>query len=105
MAAVPNSKRRSTRARNNEVARDGRPKRAWPLVVFDESHRLRNPYAQQTVMCRRGQSYTFAEDTVEEEIAAVAVRRMAAMDGVAGDDTSMLDEISRLMERPERAAA
>jgi len=47
------STRRSTRARNNELARHGTPKRTWPLVVFDESHRLRNPYAQQTMACRQ----------------------------------------------------
>ncbi|WP_018262324.1 DEAD/DEAH box helicase family protein [Methylobacterium sp. WSM2598] len=49
----PDSTRRSTRARNNELAREGRPKRAWPLVVFDEAHRLRNPYAQQSMACRQ----------------------------------------------------
>lgn len=47
------STRRSARAKNNELARHGRPKRTWPLVVFDESHRLRNPYAQQTMVCRQ----------------------------------------------------
>ena len=46
------STRRSTRAKNNELAKHGALKRAWPLVVFDESHRLRNPYAQQTLVCR-----------------------------------------------------
>ena len=49
----PASTRRSTRAKNNERARQGRPKRIWPIVVFDESHRLRNPYAQQTMVCRQ----------------------------------------------------
>ena len=53
MAPVPASTRRSVRARNNELARDGRPKRPWPVVVFDESHRLRNPYAQQSAVCRQ----------------------------------------------------
>lgn len=53
MAPPAASTRRSTRAKNNELARHGRLKRAWPLVVFDESHRLRNPYAQQTVVCRQ----------------------------------------------------
>ena len=47
------STRRSTRARNNELAKHGGLKRGWPLVVFDESHRLRNPYAQQTLVCRQ----------------------------------------------------
>ena len=47
------STRRSTRAKNNELAKHGRLKRTWPLVVFDESHRLRNPYAQQTLVCRQ----------------------------------------------------
>ena len=53
MALGEASARRSTRARNNELAKKGRPKRIWPLVVFDESHRLRNPYAQQTMVCRQ----------------------------------------------------
>jgi hypothetical protein len=44
--------RRSARARNNALAKHGSLKRTWPLVVFDESHRLRNPYAQQTQVCR-----------------------------------------------------
>jgi hypothetical protein len=33
----------------------------------------------------------FAEETVEERIAATVVTRMAAMDGMAGDDTSIAD--------------
>ena len=44
--------RRSARARNNALAKHGSLKQAWPLVVFDESHRLRNPYAQQSLVCR-----------------------------------------------------
>lgn len=47
------STKRSVRAKNNELARSGRPKRTWPNVVFDESHRLRNPYAQQSMACRQ----------------------------------------------------
>ena len=47
------STRRSTRAKNNELAKHGRLKTAWPLLVFDESHRLRNPYAQQSLVCRQ----------------------------------------------------
>ena len=53
MAPPSASSRRSTRAKNNELARHGTPKRTWPLVVFDESHRLRNPYAQQSLVCRQ----------------------------------------------------
>ncbi len=53
MASPPASSRRSTRAKNNELAKRGTPKRSWPLVVFDESHRLRNPYAQQSLVCRQ----------------------------------------------------
>ena len=44
--------RRSARARNNALARHGSLRRTWPLVVFDESHRLRNPYSQQSLVCR-----------------------------------------------------
>jgi hypothetical protein len=53
MAPPPASTRRSTRAKNNALAKHGTPKRAWPLVVFDESHRIRNPYAQQSLVCRQ----------------------------------------------------
>ncbi len=60
-AAPPASTRRSVRAKNNELARHGRPKRIWPIVVFDESHRLRNPYAQQSMACRQlADAATFA---------------------------------------------
>src|SRR5215210_4416062 len=52
-AAPPASTKRSVRARNNELSRHGRPKQTWPIVVFDESHRLRNPYAQQSMACRQ----------------------------------------------------
>ncbi len=55
------SKRRSVRAKNNELARDGRPKRIWPIVVFDESHRIRNPNSQQGMVCRQlADAATFA---------------------------------------------
>jgi hypothetical protein len=40
--------------------------------------------------------YAFAEDTVEERIAATVVTRMAAMDGMAGDGTSVAEEIARV---------
>ena len=53
MAAPPASTRRSTRAKNNELAKLGRAKKHWPIVVFDEAHRLRNPYAQQSLVCRQ----------------------------------------------------
>lgn len=53
MAPPPVSKRRSTRAKNNELARQGSPKRPWPLVVIDESHRIRNPASQQGLVCRQ----------------------------------------------------
>jgi hypothetical protein len=53
MAPPAASARRSTRAKNNELARHGAPKRAWPLVVIDESHRIRNPSSQQGLVCRQ----------------------------------------------------
>jgi superfamily II DNA or RNA helicase len=43
LAPPAESKRRSVRARNNELARHGRPKTVWPITVFDESHRIRLP--------------------------------------------------------------
>lgn len=53
MAPPAASTRRSTRAKNNELARHGQPRKTWPIAVFDESHRLRNPYAQQSLVCRQ----------------------------------------------------
>ena len=46
------STRRSARAKNNALAKHGHLKRTWSLVAFDESHRLRNPTAQQSLVCR-----------------------------------------------------
>ncbi len=55
------SKRRSVRAKNNELAKHGKPKTIWPLVVFDESHRIRNPNSQQGLTCRQmADAATFA---------------------------------------------
>lgn len=53
MAPVADSRKRSTRAKNNELARKGAPKRAWPIVVIDEAHRIRNPNSQQGMVCRQ----------------------------------------------------
>jgi SNF2-related domain len=47
------STKRSVRAKNNELAKHGRPKTTWPIVVFDESHRIRNPNSQQGLACRQ----------------------------------------------------
>ena len=43
--------------------------------------------------------YAYAEDTVEERIAATVVSRMAAMDGMAGDDTAAIDAMARAHRR------
>ncbi len=53
MAPPPGSTRRSTRAKNNELAKLGALKRNWPLVVIDEAHRIRNPNSQQGLVCRK----------------------------------------------------
>lgn len=52
MAPPAVSNRRSVRARNNELARKGSLKKDWPIVVIDESHRIRNPASQQGLVCR-----------------------------------------------------
>jgi hypothetical protein len=52
LAPPPPSKARSARARNRHLARHGSARHAHGLVIFDEAHRLRNPYAQQTMACR-----------------------------------------------------
>jgi SNF2-related domain len=53
MAPPEASKRRSTRAKNNELAKHGALKQQWPLVIFDDAHRLRNPNSQQSLVCRQ----------------------------------------------------
>ena len=53
LAAPTDSKKRSTRAKNNELAKLGTPKRVWPIVVIDEAHRIRNPNSQQGLVCRQ----------------------------------------------------
>lgn len=53
LAPPPASNKRSTRAKNNELAKHGTPKRTWPLVVIDEAHRIRNPNSQQGLVCRQ----------------------------------------------------
>lgn len=53
LSAPADSKKRSTRAKNNEIAKFGTPKKLWPLVVIDEAHRIRNPNSQQGLVCRQ----------------------------------------------------
>ena len=53
LAPPPASNKRSVRAKNNELAKHGRPKRVWPVVVIDEAHRIRNPNSQQGQVCRQ----------------------------------------------------
>ncbi|PTM42293.1 SNF2 domain-containing protein [Bosea sp. 124] len=53
LAPPVDSKKRSVRAKNNELAKHGVPKRVWPLVVIDEAHRIRNPNSQQGLVCRQ----------------------------------------------------
>ncbi|CAN5333599.1 helicase [soil metagenome] len=53
LAPPTDSKKRSIRARNNELAKLGVPRRVWPIVVIDEAHRIRNPNSQQGLVCRQ----------------------------------------------------
>ena len=50
--------------------------------------------------------YAFAEETIEEQIAATVIARMLAMDSMAGDDTALLAAIADVIEAAaeERAA-
>ena len=48
--------------------------------------------------------YAYAEDTVEEAVAEVAVRRMVAMDTMAGDDTGMFEALAERLQREPRAS-
>lgn len=42
-----------TRTKNRKIASLGKPLIEWDLVVFDESHLLRNPQSQRSMACRR----------------------------------------------------
>jgi hypothetical protein len=42
--------------------------------------------------------YAFAEETIEEQIAATVIARMLAMDSMAGDDTALLAAIAEIIE-------
>ena len=75
------------------------------LVVHDMRHSAIQ-LAQIEGRCHRdGQAavihYAYAEDTVEEAIGATVVRRMAAMDAMAGEDTRLLDAITACLERAD----
>ena len=71
------------------------------LIVHDMRHRAIQLQQIEGRCHRDGERaviyYAFAEDTVEESISATVVTRMAAMDGMAGDDTSIADEIARVI--------
>ncbi|MCC2627447.1 MAG: type restriction protein res subunit, partial [Thermomicrobiales bacterium] len=71
------------------------------LIVHDMRHSAIQLQQIEGRCHRDGQRaviyYAFAEDTVEERIAATVVTRMVAMDGMAGDDTSLVDEIARVI--------
>ncbi len=71
------------------------------LIVHDKRHSAIQLQQIEGRCHRDGERaviyYAFAEDTVEERIAATVVTRMAAMDGMAGDDTSVADEIARVI--------
>jgi hypothetical protein len=102
MAPPAVSNRRSTRARNNELAKLGSLKRRWPLVVIDESHRIRNPASQQGMVCRH--LATAAEFTIymsatagqtPHELSYLGRLLAVATGGSAGD----MDEFRALMKR------
>lgn len=102
LAPPPASNKRSTRAKNNELAKHGTPKRIWPLVVIDEAHRIRNPNSQQGLVCR--QMAAAAEFTIymsatagqaPHELSYLA-RLLAEATGAPGAD---LDGFRALMKR------
>ena len=72
------------------------------LIIHDMRHSAIQLQQVEGRCHRDGQRaviyYAFAEETVEERIAATVATRMAAMDGMAGDDTSLTEEIVRILE-------
>lgn len=106
LAPPAESKRRSARAKNNERARYGTPKRTWPLLVIDESHRIRNPSAQQSMVCRH--MATAAAFTIymsatagqsPHELSYLGKLLSYATGGLGIPATGDLDEFRALMKR------
>ncbi|KQP91308.1 restriction endonuclease subunit R [Methylobacterium sp. Leaf113] len=101
MAPPPPSNRRSTRARNNALAKHGTPKRAWSLVVFDESHRIRNPYAQQSLVCRQiaeGAAFTIYLSATAGQAPHELSYLGRLLGEAAGQPTGTLAEFRTLMQ-------
>jgi hypothetical protein len=77
------------------------------LVVHDMRHSAIQLQQIEGRCHRDGQHatifYAYAEETVEEAVAATVIARMAAMEGLAGDDTHLLEAIAGVVEA--RAAA
>jgi hypothetical protein len=84
LAPPATSNKRSVRAKNNELAKHGTPRRVWPLVVIDEAHRIRNPNSQQGLVCR--------------QIAAAAAFTIY-MSATAGQSPHELSYLSTLLAR------
>src|SRR5688500_17492074 len=67
------------------------------LVVHDLRHSAIQLQQIEGRCHRDGQHatifYAYAEDTVEEKVAATVLARMVAMEGLAGDETALLDAI------------
>jgi hypothetical protein len=102
MAPPAVSTRRSTRAKNNELARLGTPKRVWPIVVIDESHRIRNPNSQQGMVCR--QMAAAAEFTIYMSATAGQSPHELSYLGkllayATGGSSGEIDEFRKLMKR------
>jgi len=72
------------------------------LVVHDLRHSAIQLQQIEGRCHRDGQRaviyYAYAEGTVEEKIAATVLSRMTAMDGMAGDDTTLLEEIALILQ-------
>ncbi len=102
LAAPADSKRRSVRGRNNELAKHGSPKRTWPLVVFDESHRLRNPNAQQSMACRQmadAASFTIYMSATAGQSPHELAYLGRLLSSAAGIQTDALDGFRTLMKQ------
>jgi hypothetical protein len=75
------------------------------LVIHDMRHSAIQLQQIEGRCHRDGQRaviyYAYAEDTVEEKVAATVIGRMAGMDGMAGDDTAMIEAIAQVLEGAE----
>jgi hypothetical protein len=99
---VQGSLKRSVRAKNREHSKFGVLKQAWPIVIIDEAHRIRNPFSQQGMCCRRiteGATFTVYLSATAGQKPHDLSYLGSLLSHAAGVDTSGMDGFRTLMRR------